>query len=142
MSVLTYFERDLLVVYFLGPFPFRHWMGIIGSLWIAAFTPVFVFLKLRNLTYAKEMLSVHVLGNLVAFTFICVHFTYRISNAYFIGTGLALFTAVFIPVTTGFLQRFYPTKRAYKYLRFLHMSTTTAFYLILVFHILGTFIHL
>jgi hypothetical protein len=117
-------------------------MGIIGSLWIAAFTPTYVFLKRRNLTHAKELLNIHVLGNLVAFMLICVHFTYRISNAYFIGTGLALFVAVFVLVATGFLQKFYPSKGAYKYLRFLHVSMTTAFYLILAIHIIGTFIHL
>jgi hypothetical protein len=142
VSILTYFERDLLAVYSLGPFPLRHWMGIIGSFWIAAFTPAYVFLKRRNLSYVKELLNVHVVGNLVAFMLICVHFTYRISNAYFIGTGLALFIAVFVLVTTGFLQKFYPVKGSYKYLRFLHISMTTAFYLILVVHILGTFIHL
>jgi VanZ family protein len=142
VSVLTYVERDLLAVYILGPFPFRHWMGIIGSLWIAAFTPLYVFQKRRNLSNPRMWLNVHIVGNLVAFSLICVHFTYRISNAYFIGTGLALFIGVLVLVTTGFLQRFYPTKGTYKYLKFLHVSMTTAFYLILVVHITGTFIHL
>ncbi len=142
VSLLTYFERNLLSNLALGPLPFRHWMGIIGASWIALYTPIYSLLKRRRPARIRLWLGAHNIGNLIAFMLITVHFTYRIINSYFIGTGVALFIAVLTLVVTGFAYRFEEIGRAKKYVRFMHISMTTAFYLVLIVHILGTFVHI
>jgi hypothetical protein len=81
-------------------------------------------------------------GNLVAFMLISVHFTYWITSVAFIGTGFALFVATLTLVVTGLLQRFNIMQSSKRQIRFIHISMTTAFYLILIIHILSHMMHL
>ncbi len=81
-------------------------------------------------------------GNLFAFMLISVHFWYWITFVSFMGTGFALFVATLTLVVTGLFYRFNLMQRSKKYIRFIHVSMTTAFYLILAIHILSHMIRL
>jgi hypothetical protein len=128
--------------FFAGPLLFTHWMVLIGGFWIAVVTPVYVVLKHRRPTRIKTWVRLHMFGNLVAFTLISIHFTYWIISVSFIGTGFALFVATLTLVVTGLLQRFNIVQNSRRYIRFVHVSMTTAFYLILAIHILSHMIRL
>ncbi len=120
-----------------GPLLFTHWLRLLWGFWIAIVTPIFYVMKHRRPMRMKAWVRIHVFGNLVAFTFISIHFIYWISTVHFIGTGMALFVAVLTLIVTGLMQRFNIMKNACWYVRFLHISMTTAFYLVLAIHVLS-----
>jgi hypothetical protein len=99
-------------------------------------------LKHRRPKRIKAWVRIHMFGNLVAFMLISIHFTYWITNVSFIGTGFALFVATLTLVVTGLFYRFSINQSSKKYIRFIHISMTTAFYLILTIHILSHMIRL
>jgi hypothetical protein len=123
-----------------GPFFIHHWMSWSGSLFIAVATPVESYLKRRSPEKRKLLLNAHTFGNLGAFLLISMHFSQQISRPaeFFpdLGTGLALFIAVSILVTTGVLQRFQIVRRLAGYYRLIHIGATMTFYIIIVIHIL------
>jgi hypothetical protein len=84
----------------------------------------------------------HMFGNLTAFMLISVHFWYWVTFVSFMGTGFALFVATLTLVVTGIFYRFKFVQRPKKYIRFIHVNMTTAFYLILTIHILSHMIRL
>ncbi|MGA2681101.1 MAG: hypothetical protein ABSF44_04790 [Candidatus Bathyarchaeia archaeon] len=136
LSALIIVYRSLFS-FSVGSLLFTHWAVLIGGFWIAVVTPIYVVLKHRRPTRIKAWVRVHILGNLVAFTLISVHFTYWITRVSFIGTGFALFVATLTLVVTGLFYRFNIMQSLKKYIRFVHVSMTTAFYLILTIHILS-----
>jgi len=140
-SALVVVNRSLFG-FLVGSLQFTHWMSLIGGLWIAFVTPIYYVLKRRRPNRIKELVRIHIFGNLVAFLFISVHFTYWIISVSFMGTGLALFVAVFALVLTGLLNRFNLMQISTRYIRSLHVSMTTAFYLVLIIHILNHTIRL
>ena len=125
-----------------GSLPLTHLLTLIGGLWIAFVTPAYVVLMHRRPLKIKTWIRLHLYGNLIAFALISVHFTYWIINVSFIGTGTALFLSVLLLVVTGLLQRFNIAPSSRRQVRFLHVSMTTAFYLILIIHILSHLIHI
>jgi len=143
LLVAVYFDW-LGVSFFVGPLRFGHWLGVLGTLFIAFFTPAYYILKRRYQKRLKAMLNVHIFGNLFSFMLISVHFAQQISRPpqFYpdLGTGVILYIAMLILVSTGFLHRFkllegrriYPPHRN----RFLHLSITLTFYLVIVFHAL------
>jgi hypothetical protein len=141
--LFTIFLSALIVVdrssfgFLVGSLLFTHWMALIGGFWIAVVTPIFYVLKHRRPTRIKAWVRIHMYGNVVAFMLISVHFTYWITSVSFIGTGFALFVATLTLVVTGFFYRFNIIQSSKKYIRFIHISMTTAFYLILTIHILS-----
>ena len=128
--------------FFAGSLLFTHWMGLIGGFWIAVVTPVYVVLKHRRPMRIKAWVRMHMFGNLVALMLISVHFTYWIVSVSFIGTGFALFVAVLTLVVTGLFYRFNIMQSSKRHIRSIHISMTTAFYLILTIHILSHMIRL
>jgi len=125
-----------------GPLLFTHWLVLIGGLWIAFVTPIYYVLKHRRPKRIKALIRIRMFGNLVAFLLISVHFTYWVIYVSFIGTGMALFVAVLTLAVTGLLQRFAMMRSSGRYIGFIHISMTTAFYLILIVHILSHMMHL
>jgi len=123
-----------------GPFYIHHWIGWVGSLFIAIATPLYSYLKRRFPEKRKLLSNVHIFGNLSAFLLISIHFFQQISRpAEFLpdlGTGLALFIAVSILVTSGILQRFQIGRQLGRYYRLIHIGATMTFYIIIVIHIL------
>jgi hypothetical protein len=140
-SALVVVNRSLFG-FLVGPLQFTHWMSLIGGLWIAFVTPAYYVLKRRRPNRIKALVRIHIFGNLVAFMFISVHFIYWIISVSFMGTGLALFFAVLILVLTGLFNRFNLMQISTRYIRSLHISMTTAFYLVLIIHILNHTIRL
>jgi hypothetical protein len=141
LSVLIYVNKQPFGS-FVGPLKFYHWMSLAGGFWIAFVTPVYYVLKHRRPKRIKALLRVHMFGNLVAFMLISIHFTYEIITVSFMGTGMALFIAVLALVVTGLLQRFSIMTTMKGHIKFLHISMTTAFYLILIIHILNRLVRI
>ena len=126
--------------FFLGPYRFNHWLGWIGFVFILIHVPLFMTLKRRYVNRIKLFLAIHVVGNLLAFLLVTVHFASQISRpAQFypdLGTGLALYVFMVTLVTTGFLQRFGLLSGMRKTWRFLHTSSVVWLFVIIVIHIL------
>jgi uncharacterized membrane protein YidH (DUF202 family) len=132
--------------FFVGPLRFSHWMALIGFAFVAVYTPMFYFLKRRYPTKIKTLLNIHVFGFLLAFMLVSIHFAGQISRPpqFYpeLGEGIALYLAMVVLVVTGFLHRFQIIpKKAREYYsphfnRFLHVSTITAFYIIIIIHVL------
>jgi hypothetical protein len=143
LLVAVYFDW-LGVSFFVGPLRFGHWLGVLGTIFIAIFTPAYYILKRRYPKRLKTMLNLHIFGNLFSFILISIHFAQQMSRPpqFYpdLGTGVISYIAVLILVSTGFLHRFkllegrriYPPHRN----RFLHLSITLTFYLVIVFHAL------
>lgn len=125
---------------YIGPFYIHHWLSWAGTTFVAFFTPIYYWLKRRNPQSLKTLIGVHVFGNLVAFMFVSIHFAQQISRpAQFypeLGTGVVLYASMLLMVLTGFLTRFQIAKSVGRSLRFIHLSVTVTFYLIILVHIL------
>jgi hypothetical protein len=121
---------------------FTHWVAWIGGFWIAAVTPVYVVLIHYRPMRIKAWVRIHMFGNLFAFLLISFHFWYWVTFVSFLGTGFALFIATLTLILTGIFYRFNLVQIPKKYIRFIHVSMTTSFYLILAIHILSHLIRL
>jgi hypothetical protein len=123
-----------------GPYRFNHWLGCLGFLFIGFHVPVFVTLKRRYKQKIRLFLAIHVMGNLIAYLLITIHFASQISRPVEfypdLGTGLALYIFLIILVATGFLQRFNLLNKYRPNWRFLHRSLVVALFLIIIIHIL------
>jgi hypothetical protein len=126
--------------FYLGPYRFNHWLGWIGFTFILIHVPLFMTFKRRYANRIKMFMEIHVVGNLLAFMFISIHFASQISRpAQFypdLGTGIVLYIFMITLVITGFLQRFRLLTGFNKTWRFLHTSSVMALFVILVIHIL------
>jgi hypothetical protein len=124
----------------IGPYFIHHWLSWAGTTFIAVFTPIYYWLKRNKPQSLKTLLPLHVFGNLFSFMFISIHFTQQISRpAQFypdLGTGIVLYASMLLLVLTGFLSRFPIITNKGKSLRFIHLSVTVTFYLIILVHIL------
>jgi len=117
-----------------------HWIGWIGALYIALVTPVYVFVKRRSPRRLRAVLNLHVFGNLLAVVLVSVHFAQQLtrpaSNYPTLGTGLLLYSAVILLVSSGFMIRFGLGGRYARQLRFLHPAMSLTFYLAIDMHII------
>ena len=128
----------------LGSYRFTHWLSWIGSIFIIVFTPIFYILRRRYPQKNAELVRAHVFSNLFSFMLISIHFTSQMIRAIHPEdrTGLTLYIIMILLVATGFLHRFqilgngrlYPPHRN----RYLHISITTAFYIVIIIHIVHT----
>ena len=136
------YSRSLPLGFVLGPYRFTHWLSWIGSFAIALFTPIFHYLRRRYTNRFLTLVRIHVFSNLFSFMLISTHFAQQLSRSVHPEdrTGLTMYILVSLLVVSGFLHRFqilgkgrlYPPNRN----RFLHVSITTAFYIILIIHVL------
>ena len=127
--------------FFVGPFRLNHWFVLIGATYIASVVQIIAFLKKRFPKRYTTLYRIHVFGNLSAFMLISLHFASQISrpaNSYpELGTGIVLYTAMILLVSTGFMQRFQLVARIkLQSWRFVHMGVAVAFYLTIIVHIL------
>jgi hypothetical protein len=133
----------------IGPFYFTHWLSIIGSTFIAVYTPIYYIYKRRNPKQIKTLVRVHIFGNLLSVMLISIHYAQQIGRPeqFFpdLGTGLTLYIVMFILVATGFLTRFgiiqrFGFSRVFPHQnRFLHIAITFSFYLSILIHSLQNF---
>ena len=132
--------------FFVGPLRFSHWMVLIGTFFIAIYTPIFYVLKRLHPKGLKYLLNIHVFGFLFSFMFISIHFAGQIGRPQQfypeLGEGIALFIIMVLLVATGFIHRFQLiNKKSGKYYkphfnRYYHVSITTAFYIVIIVHVL------
>ena len=140
LSLGTYF-RWFDIRFRVGPYYLTHWLSWIGSLFVAIFTPIYYTVKRRIPTSLPTLIMIHMFGNLLSSTFISMHFFQQISRpAQFypdLGTGVALFAIIMILVASGFLHKYQIMKTIVPHQnRFLHISITMAFYIVIGVHIL------
>jgi hypothetical protein len=139
-SFTTYF-RFLNLIFFVGPFLFTHWFVWIGTIFIAVFTPIYYKLKRINPQKIRKLLQIHVFGNLFSFLLISFHFAVQVGRPpqFFpdLNTGVILYIVLLLLVASGFFHRFKIVKRVNPHLnRFIHISITLSFYLVIGVHIL------
>lgn len=125
----------------IGAYFVTHWLGWIGTLFIAVYTPLYYIVKRRNPHTLKYLISIHIFGNLLSFMFISMHFFQQITRPpeFYpdLGTGVALYLVMLILVLTGFLHRFQLLRSTIPHQnRFVHISITLAFYVVIGIHIL------
>ena len=124
----------------IGSYRLHHWFSWIGFAFILIHVPLFVTVKRKYVSKIKWFFGIHVIGNLLAFLLISIHFASQISRpAQFypdLGTGIALYFFMIILVITGFLQRFNLISSWRKTWRFLHTSSVFSLFVIIVIHIL------
>ncbi len=143
LMVATYFRWVNLhfpVDLFVASFYLHHWFGVIGTLFIAIYTPIYYILKRGYAKRIKTLLTFHVFGNLLAFLLVSIHFAQQISRpAQFypdLGTGIVLYPTMIILLITGFFQRFQIAKKFGKSSRFIHTSMALTFYMVILIHAL------
>jgi len=126
--------------FYVGPEYFHHWLSFIGAGYIAIFTPIYAVLKRRSPRQFGTLLNIHVFGNLVAFLFISMHFTQQMGRpaefAPTLGTGITLYIIVAIMVVTGLMQRYQLASRFLARWRFIHVSLSLSFYIVIIIHVL------
>jgi len=127
--------------FFLGPLRASHWLVIIGSTYVAIATIAVSILKKRFPSKYESLIKIHVIGNLSAFLLVTIHFTSQVTRSATsyprLGTGLALYIAMLLLVSSGFLYRF----RIFNRLslgtnRFMHISVALSFYILIGIHVL------
>jgi len=126
--------------FYIGPFYFHHWLSFTGAGYIAISTPIYSIMKRRSPKRFGTLLNIHVFGNLIAFLLISIHFTQQMGRpaefAPTLGTGLTLYIIVAIMVVTGFVQRFRLVGSFLRNWRFIHVSLSLSFYIVVIIHIL------
>jgi len=136
--------------FFLGPYRFSHWMGIIGSAFILVFAPLYYIVKRRFPNRYKILLNLHIFGFTTAFLLVSIHLAGQLSRPLQfypdLGGGVALYIIVAILVATGYLFRYnLITLRGGKKIqphtnRMLHVSLIGGLYIVLIVHIVLNFI--
>jgi hypothetical protein len=144
LSVATYLHW-LPLSFRIGALFFAHWLGIIGFLFISIYTPSYYVLKRRYPKRLKGLVQIHVFGNLLSFMLISIHTAQQFGRPpqFYpdLGTGLALYIITLILVATGFLHRYGLLTSMGKYQiphrnRYVHVSLTMSFYIVVIIHVL------
>jgi hypothetical protein len=120
-----------------------HVLSIIGTVFIAVYTPIYYILKRRYMNLMKPLLSVHMFGNITSFSFISLHIARRVLS-FPLGIGIATYTLLFLLWFSGFAFRFrllrplgVIIKNVPHYNRSFHVSLTVSFYIVLLFHLVN-----
>jgi len=129
------------LTFFMGPYLFVHWLGLIATAFVGVSIPIQYFVKRKRPQNFKTTLKIHTTGNLVAFSLISIHFAQnvgRLSGALQrIGAGFALYLVLAVIMATGIMDR-YQTKRS-RYIKAAHKYTVIILYLIMLIHALEGF---
>ncbi len=121
-------------------FDFDHVFVSIGTFFIAIYTPIYYVLKRRHPAKLNALLNIHIFGSLLSFLFISIH--YAVAKTPRTAEGLGLYVTVILLTVTGYIHRFNlipeKMKNAYPphFNRWLHISLTTAFYIMMILHVL------
>jgi hypothetical protein len=117
-----------------------HWIGWIGTIYIFIVAPVQPIIKRKASKYLRTSLNIHMVGNLLAVLLVSVHFAQQLtrppSSFPELGTGVVLYAAMILLVTTGTITYSGAMKKFSKQLRFLHASFALTFYIVIIVHIL------
>ena len=117
-----------------------HWIGWIGTLYIAFATPFLPIVRRKAPIYFENTLNIHIIGNLVAVLLVSVHFAHQVTRSASsypdLGTGVVLYAAMILLVATGILRYSGIGKQFAKQIIFLHPAFAVTFYLVIILHIL------
>ena len=117
-----------------------HWIGWVGTLFIAFATPVYPVVKRRHPHSIGKALYLHVVGNLVAVLLVSIHFAHQVtipaSSYPVLGTGVVLYAAMVLLVASGMVLVSGAGKKLIKHVRFLHPAFALTFYTVIVMHII------
>ena len=138
LSIATYLHW-IQLNFFVGPLRFTHLLVWIGSLFVAVYSPAYYVLKRRYPERIRILIQIHVFGNLTSFMLISMHFAQQIGRPpqFYpdLGTGVTLYIVMLVLVASGFLHRFQLLRTFKPHLnRFLHISVTISFYIIILVH--------
>jgi hypothetical protein len=120
-----------------------HILSIIGTSFIAIYTPIYYTLKRRSVKLLKPLLRIHMFGNITSFSLISTHIARRV--LFFpLGVGILTYTLLFLLWLSGFVFRFrllkpfgVIVKNVPHYNRSFHISLTVSFYIVLLFHLVN-----
>jgi len=144
LSVATYLHW-LPLSFRIGALFFPHWLGIIGFLFIGIYTPTYYVLKRRYPKGIRNLVGIHVFGNLLSFMLVSIHTAQQLGRPpqFYpdLGTGLVLYIITLILVATGFIHRYGLLASLGKYQmphrnRFTHVALTLSFYIVIIVHVL------
>jgi hypothetical protein len=131
------------LTFFVGSYLFIHWISLIATAFVAVLIPVYYVLKRKRPQNIKALLKVHILGSLVAFVFISVHFAQnlgRLAGALQrLGAGFALYIVLALIVATGIMERYQTKTTLTRYMKGIHKYTVPIFYVVILIHVLEGF---
>jgi hypothetical protein len=117
-----------------------HWIGFIGTLYIAFATPVYPLVKRKYPQHIQRTLNIHVIGNLLAVLLVSIHFAHQVtrpaSNYPDLGTGIVLYATMILLVTTGMVSISNIGTKFAKQTSFLHPAFALTFYTVIIMHII------
>lgn len=117
-----------------------HWIGWIGTLYIAFATPVYPIVKRKYPRHIQKTLNIHVIGNVLAVLLVSIHFAHQVtrsaSNYPDLGTGIVLYATMILLVATGMVLISGMGKKLVKQIRFLHPAFALTFYTVIIMHII------
>ena len=117
-----------------------HWIGWIGTLFIALSTPIQPIVKRKFLKHKEKILDIHMIGNLIAVLLVSIHFAHQVTrpagNYPDLNTGIILYATMILLVSTGFVMYSGIAKRFYKQILFFHPAFALTFYMIIIMHII------
>jgi hypothetical protein len=87
----------------------------------------------------KNLMNLHMFGNLLAFGLVSMHFSQLTGRPTIIapapGTGFAQYMIMSAMVITGLAQRYPATRRLFGSWRFVHVGLVLSFYIVLAVHV-------
>ena len=117
-----------------------HWIGWIGTLYIAFATPLYPIIKRKYSNLIEKTLSIHVTGNLLGVLFVSIHFAHQVTRPLSsypdLGTGIVLYVAMIMLSATGLAIVSGIGRKFLKQIRFLHPAFAVTFYTVIIMHIL------
>jgi hypothetical protein len=117
-----------------------HWIGWIGTIYIFIASPALPVIKRRATAHYKNMLSIHMIGNVLGVLLISIHFAQQMTRPATafpdLGTGIVLYAAMILLVSTGLAKYSGIVKNHARLVNFLHASFTVMFYVVIIVHIL------
>ena len=117
-----------------------HWIGWIGTIYIAFATPFYPIIKRKYPVHLNKILNIHVLGNLLGILLVSIHFANHVTRPAYaypdLGTGIVLYAAMLLLLATGFLMVSGLGRKFFKQIYFLHPAYAITFYTVIIMHIL------
>lgn len=117
-----------------------HWIGWMGTLYIAFATPAYPIVKRKYPQHIRKMLNIHVVGNLLSVMLVSIHFAHQVtrpaSSYPDLGTGVVLYATMILLVATGMVLISGVGKKLVKQIHFLHPAFALTFYTVIIMHII------
>ena len=131
------------LTFFVGSYLFIHWLGIIATTSIAVSIPIHYMIKRKRPQNFKRSLKIHIIGTLIAFLLISIHFAQNVARLAGaperLGIGFALYLVMSLIVATGIVERYQTNGKLLIYIKAVHKYTVPILYLVILIHLLEGF---